>query len=318
MLEGYGFFWPPRQIPWLVSPSGRKIPLDVHDFVPYCSAAKKPQTVVRPGTKVANVLSAMVCLACEESEEKMVSPSVPLVPEHSQPNSVGAAAGSSNDPPADVVPEVPREEVEKPIPAVTTPKDPAQDERPEADEDLDLLSFPKMRQDTEREKLLRAEATSLRHLMTHLPKNPYCAHCQRAKITSKPARQRHPANDDCPPEQFWDRVLCDTMVLKNEPSKGFDGSQYGITFMDEATGYTDDFPVASRSTEEAAKALNEFEGPTPVIKSIYSDGAPEFNKMARKHRPAGVVHDISTPYRHTAATKIEPVSYTHLTLPTKA
>ena len=43
---------------------------------------------------------------------------------------------------------------------------------------------------TMKERLERAEARSLRHLMTHLPKNTYCAHCQRAKITSKPARIR--------------------------------------------------------------------------------------------------------------------------------
>ena len=56
---------------------------------------------------------------------------------------------------------------------------------------------------------------------------------------------------------------------------------------------------------DAAQALNDFEGPDRVIKCIYSDGAPEFKKMCRKHRTEGVAHDVSTPYRHTAGAKIE-------------
>ena len=31
------------------------------------------------------------------------------------------------------------------------------------------------------EAQLRAEAKTLQHMMTHLPKNPFCTHCQRAK-----------------------------------------------------------------------------------------------------------------------------------------
>ena len=40
---------------------------------------------------------------------------------------------------------------------------------------------------------LRAEAKSFRHLMTHLPKNPYCDACQRAKMENA-SRQRSAAS----------------------------------------------------------------------------------------------------------------------------
>ena len=60
-----------------------------------------------------------------------------------------------------------------------------------------------------------------------------------------------------------------------------------------------------RNTQEAALALNEYEGPDKIIMSIYSDGAPEFKKACQKLRPEGVAHDVSTPYRHTAGAKIE-------------
>ncbi len=32
---------------------------------------------------------------------------------------------------------------------------------------------------------LKAEATSVRHLLTHLPKNPYCVSCQHAKMRQR-------------------------------------------------------------------------------------------------------------------------------------
>ena len=41
-----------------------------------------------------------------------------------------------------------------------------------------------------KEQQLRIEAKSLRHLMTHKPRNPFCAACQRAKMQSKPARSK--------------------------------------------------------------------------------------------------------------------------------
>ena len=75
---------------------------------------------------------------------------------------------------------------------------------------------------SDNDKLLITEARSLRHLMTHLPKNRFCPHCQRAKITSRPARSRHAAADDDPPKQFGDRVLVDTMIAKSEESRGID------------------------------------------------------------------------------------------------
>ena len=43
-----------------------------------------------------------------------------------------------------------------------------------------------------REEKLRAEAVSVRHLTTHLPRNPYCGACVEAKIRAQPARRHDP------------------------------------------------------------------------------------------------------------------------------
>ena len=49
--------------------------------------------------------------------------------------------------------------------------------------------LPENYQDPDDVPLLALEATSLHHLLTHLPKNPHCQACQRAKIQRKPHRK---------------------------------------------------------------------------------------------------------------------------------
>ena len=39
-------------------------------------------------------------------------------------------------------------------------------------------------------EFLEKEATSITHLCTHLPKNPYCASCMRAKVNQVQNRRR--------------------------------------------------------------------------------------------------------------------------------
>ena len=87
----------------------------------------------------------------------------------------------------------------------------------------------------------------------------------------------------------------DTLIAKEERSKGVDDQRYCVVMLDEATYYTDAFPGAKRNDAESSKALNEYEGPRDRIKSVYSDGAPEFKSACRRLRPEGVTHDLSTP-----------------------
>ena len=68
MLEGLGFYWPPRKTPWLSSPAGQRTNFSVHDFVPYCPAAK-PNSTVAPDPSVATAISAFMA----ESEKGSVT-----------------------------------------------------------------------------------------------------------------------------------------------------------------------------------------------------------------------------------------------------
>ena len=311
MLEGFGFFWPPKKSPWLVSPTGKRIPLSVHDFVPYCTAAK-PKTVEKPDPVAAAVLRDLVSGGLPEDPEAGgmgVDPHRPL--STAGPSHQPVEGGGATDPEAPQGPEVPAPPEDVPANGRRriSQKKPVRGgeltEVPLEAAEQAILPASSKGVISEKERLERAESKSLRHLMTHLPKNAYCEHCQRAKFTAKPARIRHWVYPSDEATAFGDRVLCDTLIARKQEARGIDDEGAAICFMDEATDFTDCFPTAGRNYVDAAQALNDFEGPDRVIKCIYSDGAPEFKKMCRKHRVEGVAHDVSTPYRHTAGAKIE-------------
>ena len=44
---------------------------------------------------------------------------------------------------------------------------------------------------TAHQRNLRQEALSSAHMLTHLPKHPYCASCIRANMNARQARRRH-------------------------------------------------------------------------------------------------------------------------------
>ena len=80
------------------------------------------------------------------------------------------------------------------------------------------------------EARLRREAVSRRHLMTHLPKNPYCPICQGAKIRAAPAKpqQRRSGNPEVDPQRFCDLLLADHIVLVDPEAKGSKGESAGL------------------------------------------------------------------------------------------
>ena len=64
---------------------------------------------------------------------------------------------------------------------------------------------------------LKAEARSLRHLLTHHPKNKYCEVCKVAKLTRRPAK-RNKAKPDDRPTQFGKIGNADYIVAQSKES----------------------------------------------------------------------------------------------------
>ena len=136
----------------------------------------------------------------------------------------------------------------------------------------------------------RADAKTLRHMLTHLPKNPYCPHCQRAKMENvKLERKGGAAAHDV--ANFGDLATADTMVLRGLKDRGFHGEADAIVFYDLATDYLDVLPVQSRSRGNTLEAFRRFAG-GQTLKLVHSDQAPELKNAVTT---LGALHRLSTP-----------------------
>ena len=111
----------------------------------------------------------------------------------------------AGDPPLPPPPDAPHEEPEEPPPPVPGEGSGADDE---GDEDAP----------TKAQRLI-AEAQSLQHRLTHMPKNPYCDVCNRSRMLKKrTARVRHTKGEDelDPVEEFGQRIAADFIVVHKD------------------------------------------------------------------------------------------------------
>ena len=75
---------------------------------------------------------------------------------------------------------------------------------------------------------LRAEALSLNHLMAHLPKNPFCEACRKAKAIRTQKRKKV---DGYKPTMFGEQTTADHLVA------GWGGSAKGLRRSQGRGGY---------------------------------------------------------------------------------
>ena len=157
------------------------------------------------------------------------------------------------------------------------------------------------------ERDLRAEAKSLKHLMTHLPKNPYCDACQRAKMVNVKSF-RHEGIEGYEFTKFGEHITLDTMVLHGLTNRGINGETDAIVFYDFGTGWIDAVPVKSRTNAETLRAFREVIGDlkevnsfsfdtereyaSPSVQEMYCDKAREFVSTCRN---VGIKVSHSTP-----------------------
>ena len=148
---------------------------------------------------------------------------------------------------------------------------------------------------------LENQSLSVSHLMTHLPKNPHCAACQRAKREFKPARRKPP--DKVPEEKkkFGRLVTMDHLICRGDSDKGIDQETVGLIVNDHDTKWIACYPSTSNTVEEVESSLRHYMG-SFKIKLLYSDNAPELISAARNLK---ISHDTSTPYRSQTNSKAE-------------
>ena len=131
--------------------------------------------------------------------------------------------------------------------------------------------------------------------MTHMPKNPYCQACQRAKVQHVPAkRKRGPDVLAQEPKVFGEQLTADHIILGQATEYGMKGESTALVVSDRATGWLDAFPLPNKSSEEAYGALNKVVSRGGNVHSIHTDDAPELIKAIRD---LGWQHSTATPGR---------------------
>ncbi len=100
------------------------------------------------------------------------------------------------------------------------------------------VAAPPVLEDEHNVRARKAEAVSLRHLLTHHPKNVYCTTCCRAKCQRAPHRRKHHRfwSGKPVPMKFGDQITADHIVAYSEASMGVTGHQAAVVFGDRATG----------------------------------------------------------------------------------
>ena len=148
------------------------------------------------------------------------------------------------------------------------PPDPA-NQGGEEEPDLVVPPPPELPEGIEREsriERLKREATSPAHLISHFPKNPYCAWCERGRMTSGRVC-RKPANPDIVPDEplptdFGQKTSTDTYIISKSASDekkiGGSGEHCVQTMRDACSGLFMAYPLAHKTTEWIKWALQQF------------------------------------------------------------
>ena len=137
----------------------------------------------------------------------------------------------------------------------------------------------------------KEEATSLKHLLLHLPKNKHCDACNRAK---KQYAQNRRIKQGPIPEFFGDEVTCDNWIItpKNGINlRGIDGETCALVFRDRATNWVQCVPQKKHTKQETKSALQYIKGIETFVR-FHSDGSGEIDQACKEME---VLHTISPP-----------------------
>ena len=136
---------------------------------------------------------------------------------------------------------------------------------------------------------LREQAVSLQHLLTHLPKNPYCKASVRAKARRSPAkRSRGPAPRRAHVTKYGDELSADHIMLG--PSG--DGRTV-LVIRDLATGWIDAIPLPDKSADSTYQGFRRAFG-RAAVGVVHSDNAPEFESALKD---LGILPETGAPGR---------------------
>ena len=141
---------------------------------------------------------------------------------------------------------------------------------------------------------LKKEAKSAKHLLTHIPKNPYCEVCKQAKMYKIPG-YAGAGTTVVEAKEFGDHITADHVVLHRDSKNVIEEARLALVVKDVATSFMYAYPSALKSEEECHLALIHFVSHKDSVGQFYSDNAQEVIKSVKS---LGWRHELSKAYVH--------------------
>ena len=287
--DGWDFVWKSFSRPYFKKKDGTKIKLEVKDFVPYLpsrdgqvpaavgipfswnSAAGNGKPIISPVRR-----SRMSAVGTESEDE---------VEEVEEPYEASIADD-------DEVPGKAIDDLEEFFPGELAPGPPAamtpdvvegsEDEGEAPEEAVDgRLQLPEPKAVDRGEAALREEARTLRHMMTHTPKNPFCETCKCAKMY-KPTKRSKGESLTVESNKFGDHITGDHLVTRDANEQSIDGDRVAMVMKDVATNFRWIYPSARSHAKDCVLAFRHFIAPGEEVGVFYSDAAPSIKLACRE------------------------------------
>ena len=274
--HGYDFVWRYDSDPFLISPEGQQIDLEVRDLCPYLNIDDGDDPPPPPPRRVRRTGTAAV--AAHTTEDHVLDPNAeefhPADKEEARPTAPAIEDGGVGE-------LAPQLDVDMRVDSTINVGDaeaPGGDIIPE---------------ECDGRRNMKLEAMSMEHIMTHTPYNVHCPSCVRAKMSRKPARRV--AHDPAAmPKKFGDLVNADHIIAHSEEAMGLMGERDALVVVDRSSEYVDCFPLMTKTADDAHGALLDFFGPSRP-KYMWTDSSPE---LIRAIKDMHVPHGKATPSRH--------------------
>ena len=287
--DGWDFVWKSFSRPYFKKKDGTKIKLEVKDYVPYLpsrdghvpaavgipfswdSAAGNGKLIISP------VRRSRMSAVGTESEDEVEEVEEPYEASIADDDEVH---GQVND---DLEEFFPGELAPGP-PAAMTPDfmEGSEDEGEAPEEPVDgRLQLPEPKAIDRGEAALREEARTLRHMMTHTPKNPFCETCKCAKMY-KPTKRSKGESLTVESNKFGDHITGDHLVTRDANEQSIDGDRVAMVMKDVATNFRWIYPSARSHAKDCVLASRHFVAPGEEVGVFYSDAAPSIKLACRE------------------------------------
>eukprot|EP00434_Breviolum_minutum_P041042 symbB.v1.2.036502.t1/scaffold5171.1/size30161/3 len=117
-----------------------------------------------------------------------------------------------------------------------------------------------------KDEVLKNEAESLEHMLTHFPKNPFCRICNVAKNTSRNVARKPDSKDDDfidPPKEVFEQLATEDVILakgSEHMGVGIGGIRSHHVIRDVKSGARLAYPLSKRDAQAHARNFRHFIG----------------------------------------------------------